>query len=57
MRKVLLALIASVLLASAAMAATPGDVTTPIKQFIDGFNTGDVKTAYAAYAPGTIIDH
>lgn len=54
MRKVLLALIVSVLLGSAAMAATPGDVTTPIKQFIDGFNSGDVKTAYAAYAPGTI---
>jgi hypothetical protein len=54
MRKTLLALIASVLLASSALAATPGDVTTPIKQFIDGFNTGDVKSAYAAYAPGTI---
>ena len=54
MRKTLLALIASVLLVPAAMAAAPGDVTAPIKQFIDGFNTGDVKTAYAAYAPGTI---
>jgi hypothetical protein len=54
MRKVLLALIAGVLLVPAAMAAAPGDVTTPIKQFIDGFNSGDVKTAYAAYAPGTI---
>ena len=54
MRKTLLALIACVLLVPAAMAAGPGDVTAPIKQFIDGFNTGDVKTAYAAYAPGTI---
>ncbi len=58
MRKTLLALIACVLLVPAAMAAGPGDVTAPIKQFIDGFNTGDTKTAYAAYAPGmvTIID-
>jgi hypothetical protein len=54
MRKVLLALTACVLLVSAARAAAPGDVTTPIKQFIDGFNTGNVKTAFAAYAPGTI---
>jgi hypothetical protein len=54
MRKTLLALVASVLLASSALAASPADVTTPIKQFIDGFNTGDVKSAYAAYAPGTI---
>jgi ketosteroid isomerase-like protein len=54
MRRIFLALIASVLLVSGAVAATPADVTTPIKQFIDGFNTGDVKTAYAAYAPGTI---
>ncbi len=54
MRKRLLALVACVLLVRAAVAAGPGDVTTPIKQFIDGFNTGDVKSAYAAYAPGTI---
>jgi ketosteroid isomerase-like protein len=54
MRKVLLALIVSVLLVPAGIAAVPGDVTTPIKQFIDGFNSGDLKTAYAAYAPGTI---
>ena len=54
MRRTLLALIASILLVPAALAATPADVTTPIKQFIDGFNTGNVKTAYAAYAPGTI---
>ena len=52
MRKAFLALIVTVVSASAAMAASP--VITPIKQFLDGFNTGDVKTAYAAYAPGTI---
>jgi hypothetical protein len=54
MRKIMLGLIVSVLLVSAAMAVPLGDVMTPIRQFIDGFNTGDVKTAYAAYAPGTI---
>jgi ketosteroid isomerase-like protein len=54
MKKTIVALVASVLLVSLAVAAPPGDVTTPIKQFIDGFNSGDVKTAYAAYAPGTI---
>jgi hypothetical protein len=33
-------------------------VTAPIRQFIDGFNKGDVKSAYAAYATGdiTIVD-
>jgi ketosteroid isomerase-like protein len=50
MKKVILALLASVLLVPAGMAAAPGDVTAPIRQFIDGFNTGDVKSAYAAYA-------
>jgi hypothetical protein len=54
MRKNFLTMIASILLVSAAYAITPGDLTRPIKQFIDGFSTGDVKTAYAAYAPGTI---
>jgi len=28
---------------------------TPICQFIDGFNTGDTKSAFAAYAPGDIL--
>jgi ketosteroid isomerase-like protein len=54
MRKTFLAIVAGLLLVPAARAPAPGDVTTPIKQFIDGFNAGDVKTAYAAYAPGTI---
>jgi ketosteroid isomerase-like protein len=58
MKKALLAALASVLLSSASMAAAQGDVTAPIHQFIDGFNSGDVKSAYAAYATGdiTIID-
>jgi len=52
------ALFASALLPPVTMAATPADVTAPIYQFIDGFNAGDVKSAYAAYATGdvTIVD-
>jgi hypothetical protein len=50
MKKVILALLAVVLLVPASIAAAPGDVTAPIRQFIDGFNSGDVKSAYAAYA-------
>jgi len=58
MKKVLLALLASTLLATAAMAAPPQNVTASINQFIDAFNSGDTKTAFAAYATGdiTIID-
>jgi len=35
-------------------AATKGEVTSPIYQFIDGFNTGDINSAYAAYSDGEI---
>lgn len=38
---------------SAALAAA-GDVTAPIHQFIDGFNNGDQRAAFAAYASGTV---
>ena len=50
--------LAIILLTSASLAASPADVTMPIRQFIDGFNTGDTKSAYAAYASGdiTIVD-
>lgn len=54
MNKTILALIA-IILAVPAMAANAADVTAPIHQFIDGFNTGDVKSAYAAYASGEIV--
>jgi ketosteroid isomerase-like protein len=54
MKKSFLAFLLIVLLAPTSFAATPAEVTAPIHQFIDGFNTGDVKSAYAAYAPGTI---
>ncbi len=53
MKKSIRALAAILLFAPLALAAGP-DVTTPIRQFIDGFNTGDVKSAYAAYASGDI---
>ncbi len=55
MKKAILALLATVLLAPFAVAAVPGDVTAPIRQFIDGFNSGDTTSAYAAYAVGDII--
>jgi hypothetical protein len=37
-----------------AAANAAGDVTAPIHQFIDGFNKGDTKSAFAAYDTGTI---
>jgi len=52
-------LVAGVLLASLATLATaatsaPNDPSAPIRQFIDGFNSGDTKSAYASYAAGEI---
>jgi hypothetical protein len=54
MRKPILAVLATILLVPAAIAAAPSDVSKPIRQFIDGFNRGDVNSAYAAYAKGDI---
>ena len=54
MKRALLALAATILLAPTAFAA-PGDVMIPIRQFIDGFNNGDTKSAFAAYATGDIL--
>jgi SnoaL-like domain len=58
MKKQNLVLLSGMLLAPLAFAAAPGDVTAPIRQFIDGFNTGDTDSAFAAYATGdiTIVD-
>ena len=53
MRRVIFAMLVGVLLAPSGMGAAQ-DVTVPIHQFIDGFNTGDTKSAYAAYAAGDI---
>ena len=58
LRKVILAVFVSVLLVPSGMLAATADVTEPIHQFIDGFNSGDTKSAYAAFATGdiTIVD-
>ena len=54
MKKVILALVVSALFAPAGLSAQTPDVTAPIRQFIDGFNTGDTKSAFAAYSRGNI---
>jgi hypothetical protein len=60
MKKLFLLPLAALLIApvTAAAPAADGDLTKPIRQFIDGFNTGDTKSAYAAYVQGdvSIID-
>lgn len=55
MKHALRVLIMTVSLVPSAFAAAHGDVMTPIRQFIDGFNSGDTKSAYAAYASGDIL--
>ncbi len=45
----------SALVASLSLAACAEDVVAPVRQFIDGFNKGDSKTAFAAYAHGDIL--
>jgi hypothetical protein len=54
-KKLFLTLLAGLVLAPAAIGATPGDVTLPIRQFIDAFNGGDTKSAFATYAAGDIM--
>jgi hypothetical protein len=58
MKHVLVVLIALVLCAPAVIPATGDDPATPVRQFIDGFNTGNLQSAFAAYASGpiTIVD-
>jgi hypothetical protein len=55
MNKTILVLVAALLVVRPVLAANPQDVTVPIHQFIDGFNNGDVNSAYAAYATGDIL--
>lgn len=43
------------LLASATSLHAADDAAAPVRQFIDGFNGGDTKSAFAAYAPGDIV--
>jgi hypothetical protein len=58
LRKLFLVLLMCVLFDAPGMFAATPDVSTPIHQFIDGFNTGDTKSAYAAFSVGdiTIVD-
>jgi hypothetical protein len=54
MHKGLLTALVGLLLLPVAGAAADADLVAPIHQFIDGFNGGDTKSAYAAYAAGSI---
>src|SRR5579884_636246 len=54
MRKLVLALLVSMLVAPA-MTAAAADPTTAIRQFLDAFNSGDMKSANAAYATGDLM--
>jgi hypothetical protein len=58
MKHVLITLLALILCAPAVVPAAGDDPAAPIRQFIDGFNTGNVQSAFAAYASGpiTIVD-
>ena len=58
MRKAILALLVSLPVVLSGTSAASPDVTAPIHQFIDGFNNGDTKSAFAAYSKGdiTIVD-
>ena len=55
MRKTLFALAVAALVAGPVAANERTDVMVPVRQFIDGFNKGDVKTAVAACAEQTSI--
>ncbi|HVN35093.1 MAG TPA: nuclear transport factor 2 family protein [Casimicrobiaceae bacterium] len=55
MRRVSVALFAALLAAAPAFAADKDDVMASVKQFVDGFNKGDVKSALAACAEQTSI--
>ena len=54
MKPAVIALLTIVLCAPAAILADQADVSAPVRQFIDGFNTGNVQAAFATYASGTI---
>lgn len=58
MKLAVIALLFGILCAPGAVGAGQDDVSAPVRQFIDGFNTGNVQSAFAAYATGsiTIVD-
>ncbi len=55
MRTILVALAVTALAAGSVLASETGDVMVPVRQFVDGFNKGDVKSALAACAEQTSI--
>jgi hypothetical protein len=55
MRVISIAFLVAAIAAGPAIAAEKDDVMTPVKQFVDGFNKGDVKSALAACAEQTSI--
>ena len=55
MPKVLIALAVAVLAAAPNAASQQADVMVPVRQFVDGFNKGDTKSALAACADQTSI--
>ena len=57
MRKIILAVALSVAVSRCAFAAPATEVIAPVKQFINGFNKGDTKSAIAACeADMSIVD-
>jgi hypothetical protein len=58
MKQAAITLLALILCAPAVVPATGDDASAPIRQFIDGFNSGNVQSAFGAYASGpiTIVD-
>jgi hypothetical protein len=55
MNRIAIGLLFAALAAGPAIAAEKDDVMLPIRQFVDGFNKGDVKSAVAACAEQTSI--
>jgi len=55
MRAISIVVVVAALVAGPAFAAEKDDVMAPVKQFVDGFNKGDVKSALAACAEQTSI--
>ena len=55
MRAISIALVVAAFAAGPAFAAEKDDVMASVKQFVDGFNKGDVKSALAACAEQTSI--
>ena len=58
MKPTILALLVIACSVPVAVPAGQEDVSAPIRQFIDGFNTGNTQAAFATYAAGvvTIVD-